>query len=217
VSAKPLFVINFKAYENSFGDAGLAVAKQIEEAARIKGVHVILCVPATDIARVASAVQLPVYAQHVDAIEPGQHTGWLAPKMILAAGAKGTLLNHSEHRLREDVEKAVLLAKNQGLSVIVCAQDATEVKILRNLPADFIAVEPPELIGGDVSVSSARPELIAQSVKHSPDRLLVGAGVKTRDDVARSVELGARGVLVASGVVKAANVKETCLALFSGW
>jgi triosephosphate isomerase (TIM) len=214
---KPLFVINFKAYEQSYGEAGLKLAKAIEEVSKIKSIPVIICVPATEIHRIASAVKIPVYAQHVDPITAGSHTGWLSPEMVIAAGAKGTIINHSEHRLGNDTEKAVLAAKAAGLQVILCAKDSTEVKILRNYPADYIAVEPPELIGGDISVSSAKPEVISQSAKYCPDKLLVGAGVKKKVDVEKSVQLGAKGVLLASGVVKAANVKEVLLELFTGW
>jgi triosephosphate isomerase (TIM) len=213
---KPLFVINFKSYEQSYGAAGITLAKQIEEAAKIKGVPVVICVPATEIRTISQAVKIPVYAQHVDAVAPGAHTGWLAPEMLVAAGAKGTLINHSEHRI-EEVDKAVEAAKRAGLQVIVCVKDALEVKIFRNLAVDYIAVEPPELIGGDVSVSTARPDLISASSKHCADKLLVGAGVKNHADVAKSIELGAKGVLLASGVVKSKNVKETLFELFGGW
>ena len=43
----------------------------------------------------------------------------------------------------------------------------------------YIAYEPPELIGGNVSVSSAKPEIIAQAAKacNGKTKLLVGAGL----------------------------------------
>ena len=213
---KPLFVINFKTYEHSFGAQGIALARAIEEAGKIKGIIPIICVPATEIRAISQAVKIPVYAQHVDSVEPGAHTGWLSAKMLKDAGATGTLINHSEHRV-EDLERAVHLAKQAGLSVIVCARDEMEVRVYRNLPADFLAVEPPELIGGEISVSTAHPEIITRSAKHCPDRLLVGAGVHTHEDVAVAAKLGARGVLLASGVDKATNPTEVCLQLFSGW
>ena len=217
MTSKPLFVINFKAYENSCGAAASQLAKQIEEVAKIKGVSVIICVPATEISRISGTVKIPVYAQHVDAMDYGKYTGWLPAKLAKAAGAKGTLVNHSEHRVGDDVEKIVSSAKEAGLDVIVCARDATEVKILRNLPADFIAVEPPELIASDISIATGEPELITHSVKHCPDRLLAGAGVRTHADVLKSKELGAKGVILSSEVMKSKNVKETLLQLFGGW
>jgi triosephosphate isomerase len=72
--------------------------------------------------------------------------------------------------------------------------------------ADFVAVEPPELIGGDISVSTANPELISDAVATiGAGKVLVGAGIKNAEDVRIALKLGAVGVLVASGVVKAAD------------
>lgn len=213
---KPIFVINFKTYDNAFGEQGLALAKNIEEVARIKGMHVIICVPATEIARLAAAIKLTIYAQHTDATGTGQSTGWLPAKLLAAAGASGTLLNHSEHRL-ENIAEHVKAAKDAGLAVILCAKDELEVKVLRNLPVDYIALEPPELIGGDTAVSTAQPDVIASAVRHAPANLLVGAGIKKRADVVRSLELGAKGVLVASGIVRAQQPKDALLEFLSGW
>ena len=213
---KTVFIINCKAYENATGAALVTLAKELAEAAAIKGVKLVLCVPATEIRAVCAAVKIPVYAQHVDAFGPGAHTGAITPAMLVSAGAAGTLLNHSEKRVA-DVAGAVAAAKLAGLQVVLCVQDATEVKIYRNLDVQYIAVEPPELIGGEVSVSTARPELISASAKHCPDRLLVGAGVKNRSDVEASLTLGAHGVLIASGVVRAGKPKDAFLELCSGW
>lgn len=212
---KPIFVVNFKAYEQGFGEAGLKLAKTVEDVASIKGVRAIICVPYTEISKIAAHVKIPVYAQHCDVVEDGQHTGWVTAHMLVSAGATGTLLNHSEHRIK-NLEETAKHAQAAGLKVIVCAQDAVEVQILRNLPVEFVAVEPPELIGGDISVSTARPELITQCTKHS-DKLLVGAGIKHRVDVEKSLKHGAKGVLVASGIVKATNQKEALMDLMSGW
>lgn len=214
---KPFFVINFKAYDQAVGERCVQLAKTVEEIAKIKGVPVAVCVPATELRAVVAAVNIPVYAQHVDPVSPGAHTGWITPQMLVEAGAKGTLINHSEHRYGHDMEKAVAACKQAGLQVIICAQDVTEVKILRNLPADFIAYEPPELIGGDIAVSTAKPEAISQAVRQVPDKLLVGAGVKSRADVEKSIELGAKGVLLASGVVKVEKPRDILLELFTNW
>ena len=88
------------------------------------------------------------------------------------------------------------------------------------LEPDMIAMEPPELIGGDISVSTARPEAIVEtieavkSVKSVP--VLVGAGIKNGQDVKKAIELGAKGVLVASGIVKAKDPKKAINDLVDG-
>jgi triosephosphate isomerase len=70
---------------------------------------------------------------------------------------------------------------------------------------DYIAVEPRELIGGKISVSQARPELISDTVKAVKTKVLCGAGINTRQDVKKALKLGAKGVLVASAVAKSKN------------
>jgi triosephosphate isomerase len=68
---------------------------------------------------------------------------------------------------------------------------------------DLIAVEPPELIGGNISVSTAKPEIISRAYELVGDKLIVGAGVKNSNDIKIALKLGAKGVLLASGVMKA--------------
>lgn len=204
-----IYVINFKAYGETVGKKGLEVAKVLDEFANDTGTDIMIAVPPTDIRLISEAVSIPVLAESFDIVEPGAKTGWLTLEAVVEAGADGTLLNHSEHRIHHDlIEAGVKKAKAAKKLVIVCAKDAIEGRELSEFKPDFIAVEPPELIGGDISVSKAQPELIAESVAASKVPVLVGAGVKNAADVAKAVELGARGVLVASGIVKAKNVKK---------
>lgn len=133
--------------------------------------------------------------------------------MVKAVGAKGTLVNHSEHPLAVDgIARSVDLCKEIDLITVVCADTVEKAVILAPMNPDFIAVEPPELIGGDISVTTAQPEVVSSAVEavHSVSpsvKVLCGAGVKTGEDVRTALELGAEGVLLASGVVKASSVK----------
>ena len=204
-----IYVINFKAYKETIGKNGLAIAKALDEFANKNNKEIMIAVQPTDIATLASQVSIPVLAEHFDQVEPGARTGWLTLEAAVAAGAGGSLLNHSEHRLpHELIHAGVKMAKAAKKLVIVCARDAEEAHEVSKFKPDYVAVEPPELIGGDISVSKARPELISESVAVSEVPVLVGAGVKNSADVAKAVELGAKGVLVASGIVKAKDVKK---------
>ena len=91
-----------------------------------------------------------------------------------------------------------------------------EAKKVDQFSPDYIAYEPPELIGGDVSVSTAKPEVIRDIVNSVKTKIIVGAGVKNKKDVEKCIELGAVGVLVASGVVKAKNAKKAIKDLAEG-
>lgn len=206
---KPVIVVNFKAYEQAIGEKALALAKNCEEVSK----DIIACVNAVDLAQISKEVECPVFAQHVDGRDFGSQTGKILPTMIKNAKAQGTLINHSEDRYKwEDLVKAVEKCKEDDLFAIVCTKDVEESKKVAALGVDAIAVEPPELIGGDISVTTANPAIVSDTVEAvhaiNPDiPVLCGAGVKTQEDVRKSIELGAMGVLLASGVTKAADPK----------
>jgi triosephosphate isomerase len=205
----PVVIINFKAYAEVQGDRAVALADACQEVSDDTGVTIAVCPPTTELSSVSRAVTVPVFAQHVDAKRPGAATGYTTPELAKAAGAAGTLLNHSERRMvLADLALAVRLCKDAGLITCVCTDTCFTSAAAASLEPDLIAVEPPELIGGDVSVTDAQPEIVSDAVKavHRIDegiQVLCGAGVKTGKDVKKAVELGASGVLLASGVVKA--------------
>lgn len=210
----PLIIVNFKAYREVEGPSALAIARDCEAVAESSGVSVIACPPMVELSLVAKAVSIPVMAQHVDARSPGSATGWVTSEMAQSAGAVGTLVNHSEHRLPDkDIASIVSLCKRIGLRTCVCADTASNTGRFAELRPDMVAVEPPELIGGDVSVTDARPEIVSEAVESARKidasiPVLCGAGVKTGKDVKRALELGAKGVLLASGVVKSKDPRK---------
>lgn len=214
----PIIVTNFKAYDGASGEKALELAKIHEKVARETGVNIAIAVQALDIRSIASQVSIPVFAQHVDPVQYGAFTGSLVPEAVRAAGAFGTLLNHSEKRLSFDMLRlSIERANKAGLFVILCAATPEEGHKFLSYQPDFIAVEPPELIGGDISVSTAQPEIIMKAVELiGENRLLVGAGVKNATDVRIAIELGASGVLLASGVTKAENPELVLQDLVSG-
>ncbi len=205
-----MIITNFKTYESATGKRAVDLAKIHEEVAKEMGVEIGIAVQAVDLWRVCQAVSIPVFAQHIDPVEYGSATGHVLPEAVKEAGAMGTLLNHSEHRLERGVLAAsIKRAKEVGLKVIVCAKDPEEGASFLEFEPDMIAVEPPELIGGDISVSTAQPEIIEHATKLiGRVKLLVGAGVKNGEDVKIALKLGARGVLLASGVTKAEDPKK---------
>ncbi|MBU1199631.1 MAG: triose-phosphate isomerase [Nanoarchaeota archaeon] len=204
----PTIIINFKTYLSSTGENAVKLAKICEKVAIETHTDIRVAVVATDIHDVAEAVSIPVYAEHVDSYLPGAHTGSILPEHVKVAGASGTLINHSEHPMAlEHVAETIKRASQAHLATVVCAATPDFAEEAAKLKPDFVAVEPPELIGGDISVSTAHPEIISQSVERVKNKhgvkLLVGAGIKTREDVIKALELGADGVLIASGVDKA--------------
>jgi len=214
-----MIITNFKTYESATGQRAIELAKIHEKAAKKTGVEIMVAVQPTDLMAVAKAVKIPVLAQHIDFVGMGGFTGHITAEAVKAAGAKGTLLNHSERRLPRDVlAKSIKRAKELGLMTVVCAATPEEGATFLEFEPDLIAVEPPELIGGDISVSSAQPDIIKNAAKLiGKDKLLVGAGVKNGKDVKIALKLGAKGVLLASGVTKAKDPMAVLVDLAGGF
>lgn len=218
---KPLIAINFKTYESASGKEAVELAKVCDVTAKETDANVIVCVQASDIHFVQSEVSIPVYAQHIDGVDFGSHTGKILADSVKENGGSGTLLNHSE----DQYEAAALVqahehAKAEELITIICAGTIERAIEVAKLNPDFVAFEPPELIGGDISVTT-KPELITDVVKqirsiNSECGILVGAGVKVAEDVRVALKLGCAGVLLASGITKSANPKDDLLQLIEG-
>ncbi|MBN1544835.1 triose-phosphate isomerase [Candidatus Woesearchaeota archaeon] len=217
-----IVVVNFKAYAEATGQRAVDLAKLCEKVAKDTKMEVIIAVQNVDLFHVSSEVSIPVYAEHMDPVKYGAHTGKDLPEAVVENGATGVLINHSEDRAGlAEIEDDIRRAKGVGLQTIVCAPTASSSEAIAALSPDFIAVEPPELIGGDVSVSKAKPELISDTVKlvHRIDEripVLCGAGIKDHDDVRIAMNLGCRGILVASGITKAKDPEKALLDLIRG-
>ena len=205
----PFILVNFKTYIEGTGKRAVDLAEQAEKVGRETGVCIGLAPQYTDMAKLAKAVSLPIFAQHIDPAGPGGFTGHILPEAVKEAGAVGTLVNHSERRLKlADIEAARARARQLGLVSVVCTNNANVSASAAALKPDFIAIEPPELIGTGIPVSKAKPEIVTgtvQLVKEiAPDVIvLCGAGITQGEDVAAALKLGTEGVLVASGIVKA--------------
>lgn len=218
----PCLVINFKAFKEGTGKSALKIAKAAEKISNNLNVCIAVSPNFLDLKEIANKVSIFTFAQHCDAVEEGAFTGHVTAYQIKEAGGKGVIINHSEKRMElDDIEDAIGLAKKYKLTTIICSNNVDVAKAIAVLNPDFLALEPPELIGGDVSVSKAQPEVITNFVNeirklNTKIKLLVGAGIKTKEDVKKAIELGADGVLLASGVVKAKNVSKAIEDLASG-
>ena len=170
-----------------------------------------------DVAIAPQAAHLPAvaetgvetWAQHVSPVGHGSHTGSTLAEAVSDGGATGTLLNHSENRLKlADIDAALDVAERAGLSTVVCANNPDQIAAVAALGPDAVAVEPPELIGTGTPVSQADPDIVRDAVE-AAERVdqsvgvYCGAGISTGEDVVAAGELGADGVLLASGVAKA--------------
>jgi triosephosphate isomerase len=202
-------VVNFKNYPEVQGDRSVKLARSAERVAERSGVVTLVAPPAPMLAVVSSSVRIGVYSQSVSSEVGDRTTGAVLPEAVKAAGAIGTILNHSEsRRTLRDIKKVVPRLRSLSMEGCLCARTAAEAATLARFGTKYLAVEPPELIGSGIAVSKARPALIARTVAAARKagyrgEVLCGAGIASGNDVAKAVELGAEGVLVSSSVVRA--------------
>jgi triosephosphate isomerase len=205
----PVILVNFKTYSEATGRQAVKLAKTAEKISLETEVCIGLAPQFVDIPSIVNAVSVPVFAQHIDPMAPGSFTGHILPEAIREAGAVGTLINHSERRLKlADIDAAITRARESDLLSVVCTNNTAVSAAVASLKPDMIAVEPPELIGTGIPVSKAKPEVVSGTVdlvkRINPQVvILCGAGITKGEDVAAALRLGTEGVLVASGIVKA--------------
>ena len=205
-----MFIINCKNYEEIAGDKIIEFVKIAEKISKKYKIKIAVAPPQHLIGLVANS-SIPILAQHVDNSKIGSTTGFMIPELLKKSKVVGSLINHSEHRISSDeISKLVLKLRELKMISVVCVKDVVEAKKYAKLNPDYIAIEPPELIGSGKAVSKERPELITKSVDavnsaNNKTKLLCGAGIVSGQDVVKALELGSKGILVASGIIKAKN------------
>jgi triosephosphate isomerase (TIM) len=215
---RPL-IINFKNYEEVSADRAIKLAKSARQVAEKLKIEIVVAPPQPVLALIAKNIRIPVICQHVDNEKMGPSTGFIVPEIAKSYGAVGSLINHSEHRMEmSSITSLVERMRKLGMASIVCAQEPHEVVEISTLQPDFIAIEPPELIGSGRAVSKENPAIITKSIQGagSRSRVICGAGITDKDDVAKAIELGSQGILVASGIVKATSWEKKITELASG-
>ncbi len=215
-------VLNFKTYRESTGQEALRLAEICEDVSREYSVQMIVVPQVADIHAISRAVKIPVYAQHVDGAGYGGFTGHVTAASLMDAGAKGSLINHSERRLKlAEIEASISACRSFGLKTIVCTNNVATTKAAASLAPDFVAVEPPELIGSGIPVSKADPDVVRRSVEAVKDiapgvGVLCGAGITHGEDLRAALDLGSEGVLLASGIIKAKDQRRALEDLLTG-
>lgn len=205
-----MFIINCKNYEEISGDKITKFVKTAEKISKKYKIKIAIAPPQHLIGLVAKSA-IPIFGQHIDDSKIGSTTGFVIPELLKISKVKGSLINHSEHRIpSKEIEKLILKLKELKMISVVCVKDITEVKKYVKLNPDYIAIEPPELIGSGKAISKEKPDLIlkaAEAVKNAKNntKLLCGAGIVSGEDVSKAMELGSKGILVASGIVKSKN------------
>ena len=205
-----MFIINCKNYDEISGEKITKLLKTVSKVSKKYGIKIAVAPPHQLLSKTTS-YSIPILAQHVDDAKVGSTTGFLIPELLKKSKVRGSLINHSEHRISsKEIEQLVIRLRKLNMMSVVCVKNVSEALKYSKLNPDFIAIEPPELIGSGKAVSKERPELItraATAVKNAKNqtKLLCGAGIVSGEDVKQAMILGSKGILVASGIIKAKN------------
>jgi triosephosphate isomerase len=222
----PILILNFKNYHEIEGQKGIELARSIQKVSESFGgnIQLVVAPPQPALALVKQNVNIPVFAQHLDYAKAGSTTGYFIPEMARSFGAQGSLLNHSEHRIDklDTVQGLVNRLRSLQMVSVVCARTPSEVSTLARFEPDYIAIEPPELIGSGRAVSRENPSIVTDSINAAAKmsqnaRVICGAGITDANDVSSALKLGAVGILVASGIIKATSWIDKITELASGF
>lgn len=221
IKRTPIVILNFKTYLESTGKNALKLAIASQLVAEESGVNMVVAPQSPDIYPISNEVTIPVFAQHIDAINAGGHTGSTLLECVNEAGAVGSLINHSENRMKlADMDMVVKKTIEKQMISVLCTNNIKTSAAAATLNPDFVAIEPPELIGSGIPVSKAEPEIVEGTVDiihgiNPKIDVLCGAGISTGEDMKAALDLGAQGVLLASGIILAKDPKEALLNLVS--
>jgi len=205
-----MFIINCKNYDEISGEKIIRLAKISQRISKKYKIPIAIA-PPHHLISLITKFNVIVLAQHLDDKKVGSTTGFMIPEIVKRSKINGSLINHSEHRISEkEIRNLIKRLKRLKLKTVLCVKNVNESKKYAKLNPTFIAIEPPELIGTGRAISTERPQLITKAVDgvksaKNSTKLLCGAGIVSGKDVARAKELGSKGILVASGIVKAKN------------
>ena len=214
-----VLIINLKNYPKAFGKGALMFARYAEgAAASFKGVSIIVAPPIPNLALVAGSCGIDVFSQSVDYGGIGQSTGKIVPEALAASGVRGVIINHSENRVGMSKAKVLLEnARAAGLEACICVENGYEASVAASMNPEYIAIEPRELIGSGVSVSSAKPDIIMDARKACgrgfSGKLLAGAGISSDADAKAALLFGADGVVISSAIAKSAEPEKAIYSL----
>ena len=220
---KGIIIINCKNYLEVAGEKILQLSEIARDISQSNHVQIMIAPPQNSLFYLSQCVKLPLICQHIDDEKIGTTTGFIIPELAKSYGAAGSLINHSEHRIEHThIQNLVERLRQLNMTSIVCAATSEEVGKLARLNPNMIAIEPPELIGTGKAVSKVNPSIITKSVKeaakHSENiKVICGAGIVDKTDVKSAINLGSKGILLASGLIKANAWQDKLIELCEGF
>ncbi len=205
-----MIILSFKTYREATSENAVRLCQIVKNVREKTGVRIIPAVQPTDIYQIKKEVGIEVWAQHIDPIDPGRHMGWISAYAVKQAGATGVVINHSEHKLSDDlVKKTLEKAKEYQLENIVIGQTVENVVKFDSFDPDFTSYEKDEFISTGIPLLTSEKENIKKLVSVLRHPLIIGAGISKPEDIKQALDLGAKGVILSSAFVLSDNPEKT--------
>lgn len=214
-----MILINFKIYKETWGEKGIELAKICKEVSDKTKIRIVIAASPLEAVRLHNQTGAEVWLQNIDDVQEGKHTGWISATQAMELGIKGSLLNHSEHQLAKGEVMKIVKNKPKDFEIMACVKSLGQIeKWAYRLKAEYLLYEPPELIGSTTDSVASRPESIKRAAELcKKTHLVVGAGVKSKEDVATCLKMGAKSVGLASGFVLSNNPRQVLEDITSGF
>ncbi|MBU1084779.1 MAG: triose-phosphate isomerase [Candidatus Beckwithbacteria bacterium] len=213
-----MIFLSLKTYKEATGDKAVSLCQTIKKVIKNTQIPIIPAVQPFDLYRIKKEVDIEVWTQHLDPIDPDRYFGWLSPYSAKQAGASGVIINHGEHEIPFDqIKKTVTKCQEYDLKTLIICDTIDLVKQVIPLKPNFLAYERKDLIGGDIPMIEAEKESIKKVIKLSPLPVIIGAGIKTEGHVKETLAVGGAGVILASAVIKSQNPESVLLNLASAF
>ncbi len=214
----PSVLVNFKSFPELWGGREQALARLCDDISRDKEVLIGVAPRLPMLAAIADRITAPVYAQRMDPVTAGDHTGLVTATALREAGAAGALLNHAHRKITmEDLARCVALLRKESLEGVAFAGTLEEVKAVAEVGPRYLAWD-----GGDPGETKLNPDALSEAIEATagaaPDtKVLCATGIRRAQDVRRALSLGATGVVVDALVVQAKKPKAVLLNLISAF
>lgn len=213
-----MIVLSLKTYKQASGQKAISLCQKIKKVVKDTNVPIIPAAQSFDLYRIKKEVGIEVWAQHLDPIDPDRHFGWLSPYSAKLAGASGVVINHLEHEIPfKTIKATVVKCQQYQLKTLVIVDTLDLAKKVVTLKPNYLAYENADLIGGNVSMVDSDAEGIKKVVKISSAPVLVGAGISTQEHIKKTLNLGAKGAILASGVILADDQEKALMDLALGF
>ncbi|MFA5770270.1 MAG: triose-phosphate isomerase [Patescibacteria group bacterium] len=213
-----MIFLSLKTYKESTGEAAIKLLSCVKKISEETGVKIIPAVQPTDIYRIKQELGIEVWAQHMDPIEPGKNMGWLSPYSLKEAGATGVVINHSEHKVSDEIVKQTLeKAKKYSLKTVLIGNNVDMILKFASWQPDYLSYEREDMVGGGVSMLTQEAENVKKLVNELKIPLMIGAGISTGEDIRLALSLGAKGAILASAFTLAVDPEAKLRELAEGF